>query len=60
MITSPILARLATKREIPGGKARDRGYASIPAKDGYEIVYKPYGNTGEKSGAGYYYVRAIS
>lgn len=52
---SPILARLADKHERLGGKARARGYNSIPPRDGYEVVYKPYGEDGDRSGAGYYY-----
>lgn len=48
-----ILARLATKEEKPGGKARQRGWNSIEPREGYETVYKPYG----EQGAGYYYVK---
>jgi hypothetical protein len=55
---SAILARKATQAERKGGIAKRRGYDSVMAKDGYEVVYKPYGNSGDKADAGYYYVLA--
>lgn len=50
-----IFVRLATKGEKTGGINRRRGFNSIPDLEGYEKVYKPYG----ESGAGYYYIREI-
>ena len=42
-------------------KANERGNPTrhihkLPALPGHEIVYKPYGDNGEKEGRGYYYV----
>lgn len=45
----------ATKQENNSGTARNRKFASIPKVDGYEAVYKPYGFSGNKEHAGYYY-----
>lgn len=50
-----ILARLAVGNERVGGKPRQRGFNSIEPREGYEVVYKPYGNSGDKKDAGYYY-----
>ena len=50
------LAKIATKKETTGGIARREGYNSIPIKEGYEIVFKPYGEKGK----GYYYSRKIT
>jgi hypothetical protein len=47
--------RLADSKERAGGVARRRGYNGIPEKEGFEVVYKPYGNSGNKEDAGYYY-----
>lgn len=47
--------RLANKKEQRGGVNRTRGFQSIPEKQGYEIVYKPYG----ENGAGYYYSQIV-
>jgi hypothetical protein len=53
---TPILARLATTKEGKSSSAKQRGFNSIPPRDGHTIVYKPYGNDGDKAGAGFYYV----
>jgi hypothetical protein len=29
--------------------------AKIPQREGYQVIYKPYGETGEREGRGYYY-----
>ena len=50
-----IFIRKPNTQELKGGTPRSRGIASIPDKEGFEKVYKPYGNTGEKADAGYYY-----
>ncbi len=51
-----IFIRLATKKEKAGGINRRRGFNSIPDLEGYEKVYKPYG----ENGAGYYYSKEIT
>lgn len=50
-----IFIRKLTKEEAKGGIAQRRGIDAIPNKEGYEKVYKPYGNTGLREDAGYYY-----
>lgn len=50
-----IFARKATALEIKSPTAKSRGYNSIPDKDGYEKVFKPYG----ENGAGYYYNKIL-
>lgn len=52
-----IFIRKPTAAEKRGGIARHRGFAKIAPKEGYEIVYCPYGNDGNSSSAGYYYSR---
>jgi hypothetical protein len=49
--TGEVLARLATSKEKKGGKANQVGYNTIEPREGFEVVYKPYG----ENGAGYYY-----
>lgn len=48
-----IFIRPATKKEKLGGSYRSKGFLKIIQKEGYEIVYKPYGY----AGAGYYYYK---
>ena len=51
----PVFIRKPTAKEKAGGTARARGFNTITPKEGYEVVYKPYGNTGNKEDGGYYY-----
>ncbi len=49
-----IFVRLATKEEKNNpGTPRSRGYNTFPNMEGYEKVYKAYG----ENGAGYYYTQ---
>ena len=50
--TDDIFIRKAIEKE---GMDRKRALRNIPIKEGYNAVYKPYGNTGNRSDAGYYY-----
>jgi GNAT superfamily N-acetyltransferase len=47
-----LFIRKSTKAER-GATAKSRAFAAIPEKEGYEKVYKPYGEEGE----GFYYVK---
>jgi len=51
-----IFIRLANKKEKAGGISRSRGYNTIPEMKGYEVVYKPCG----ESGTGYYYQKILT
>lgn len=55
-----IFVRKPTKAESGGGSRRQRGFNKIPDKEGYEKVYKQYGPTGEREGAGYYYKKKVA
>ena len=46
-----LFARKATALENKSPTAKSRGYESVPEKQGYDKVFKPYG----AQGAGYYY-----
>jgi hypothetical protein len=51
-----IFIRLANKAEKKGGINRSRGFNTFPDKEGYEKIYKPYG----EQGAGYYYSKILT
>lgn len=55
-VAGDIFIRKATKKEV--GSVRSRALGSLPKKEGYEPVYKPYGNTGQRADAGFYYTPA--
>lgn len=52
-----IFIRSLTKREQRSHAALRQGYLDCAVLKGYEIVYKPYGADGDRSGRGYYYQR---
>ena len=47
--------RKATTLETKSPSAKSHGFESIPEKEGYKTVFKPYGD----EGAGYYYSKVI-
>ena len=55
MYSEDLFIRKPTAKEKTSGTARTRGMIGIPAKESYETVYKPYGNSGNSQDAGYYY-----
>jgi hypothetical protein len=53
-----ILIRLAKKNEfLTYPKKQSKILNSFKEKKGYQVVYKPYGLDGNKSGEGFYYVK---
>jgi hypothetical protein len=46
-----IFIRLSTKNEYNSPTKKSKAFNSFPKKDGYEIVYMPYGPNGN----GFYY-----
>jgi len=48
-----ILIRLATGKEINSKMAKNKAMNSFPEKEGFEIVYMPYGYMGK----GFYYTK---
>ena len=52
--------RALTKKERSSDYLKRRGLIAMPYKPDWKACYKPYGNGGEKSGAGYYYYRTIN
>mgnify|MGYP001211980061 CR=1 FL=1 len=48
-----IFIRATTKRERANPT---RALVSVPDRDGFDKVYKPYGPDGERAGAGFYYI----
>ena len=53
--TDEIFIRPLTKAEQKSNAKFRDGYNTIPEKEGYEAVYKPYGTEGK----GYYYVKKV-
>lgn len=47
-----IFIRLSTKKEQESPSEKKKAFQSIPEKNGYEIVYKPWGSQGR----GFYYL----
>jgi hypothetical protein len=53
-----ILIRLTKKNEfLTYPKKKWKILDSFQEKTGYQVVYKPYGSNGDKSGEGFYYVK---
>jgi len=50
-----ILIRLVTDKELKSDYKHKKGFQSIPDKEGYEVVFKLFGDKGEREGRGFYY-----
>ena len=51
-----IFYRLATAKEQKSQSDKNKAFKAIPAKDGYNKVYMPYGFKGK----GFYYSKIVS